>query len=127
MDTSRFLAKVIGLYFMILGLLLVVRRSALADVFQGFAESPPLVFFAGVFSLVIGLLLVVSHNRWTADWTVLITLLGWLMVLGGLVRLFLPSTVMQLGLAMGSGAGVLVYGIVLIAIGGFLGYKGLRA
>jgi hypothetical protein len=125
METSKFLAKVIGLYLMISGLWLVVQRSGLEGILQDFTQSPALVAFAGRVALLIGLLLVASHNRWRADWTVLITVVGWLVVLSGLVSLFLPDTVAQMGQTMTLGAGFfLVYGIVGIAIGGFLAYKG---
>ncbi len=35
-----------------------------------------------------GLAIVLSHNRWTRDWRVLNTLVGWGMLTLGLVRLF---------------------------------------
>ncbi len=123
METSKFLAKVIGLYLMISGLWLVVQRSELEGIIQDFTQSPALVAFSGRVALLIGLLLVASHNRWRADWTVLITLVGWLVVLSGLVSLVLPDTVALMTMIGGAGF-FLVYGIVGIAIGGFLTYKG---
>jgi hypothetical protein len=47
-----------------------------------------------------GLAIVLTHNVWTADWRVLITLFGWLNAIGGAVRLLAPDTVMRTGRAM---------------------------
>jgi hypothetical protein len=47
-----------------------------------------------------GLAIVLTHNIWTADWRVLITLFGWLSAIGGAVRLAASDTVMRTGLAM---------------------------
>ena len=35
-----------------------------------------------------GLAVVRAHNRWTRDWTVLVTLTGWFFLLLGLFRMF---------------------------------------
>ena len=41
--------------------------------------------------LVSGLAIVQVHNLWVADWRVIITLISWLGVLGGIVRIFLQE------------------------------------
>ena len=47
-----------------------------------------------------GLAIVLTHNLWTADWRVLVTLFGWLNVIGGALRLFAPSYLIQTVRAM---------------------------
>jgi hypothetical protein len=42
------------------------------------AQIPPVVYLSGVLMFVAGLAIVRAHNRWRADWTVLVTLSGWL-------------------------------------------------
>ena len=44
-----------------------------------------------------GLAIVLTHNIWAADWRVLITLFGWLNVIGGALRLFAPPLLMKTG------------------------------
>ena len=44
-----------------------------------------------------GLAIVLTHNVWVADWPVIITLLGWLAVISGAVRIFAPHRVNELG------------------------------
>lgn len=40
---------------------------------------------------VAGLAIIQSHNRWTRDWPILVTLVGWVVFLGGLYRMFAPG------------------------------------
>lgn len=124
MENSIFLAKVIGLYLLIAGLMLLIRRGAVGEVIDDITRSPALVAFAGSISLAIGLLLVVSHNHWSRDWTVVVTLLGWLALLQGIIRLFYPEGVVRWGKTLASTGATGVAGVIVFAIGGFLAYRG---
>jgi len=48
------------------------------------------VYFNGTLLFVAGLSIIRDHNRWTSGWPVLVTLIGWFLILGGLVRMFAP-------------------------------------
>ncbi len=52
--------------------------------------SPTLVYLNGVLLFVAGLAIVRTHNVWIRRWPVLVTLLGWVALGGGLVRMFAP-------------------------------------
>jgi hypothetical protein len=52
------------------------------------AQIPPVVYLSGVLMFVGGLAIVRAHNHWARDWTVLVTLSGWLFLLLGLIRMF---------------------------------------
>ena len=52
------------------------------------AQIPPVVYLSGVLMFVGGLAIVRAHNKWTRDWTVLITLSGWFFLALGLFRMF---------------------------------------
>ena len=49
------------------------------------------MFVTGYFTLIIGLLMVVSHNIWQWDWRVVITLLAWLTLFKGLSIIIFPQ------------------------------------
>jgi len=90
METSLFLAKVIGLYFLVIGLHMALRRKELRIMFETFVENRPLTYLTSVFALILGLLLVVSHNVWIAGWPIIITLLSWLVLIKAIAYLLLP-------------------------------------
>ena len=44
-----------------------------------------------------------AYRAWTADWQVIITILGWLLVIGGIVRIVLPQVATMIAPAVYSG------------------------
>jgi uncharacterized membrane protein len=52
------------------------------------AQIPPVVYLSGILMFVAGLAIVRAHNRWAANWTVLVTLTGWFFLGLGLFRKF---------------------------------------
>ncbi len=96
MELSIFLAKVLGLYLVIVPLAVLVNRKHLSRLVEEFSTNLGLNILASVFALVLGLLLVASHNIWTADWRVIITILGWLTLAKGVIRLLFLEQVQQL-------------------------------
>jgi uncharacterized membrane protein len=125
METSRFLAKVAGLFLLISGVWLVGRAGALPEIAEDLTRSPALVIVNGRVALIVGLLLVVSHNRWRGDWTALITALGWLVLLAGLTSLFLPGALEGMSRVVTAEGFMRLYGVVVLGLGSFLTYKGV--
>jgi len=125
MQTSIFLARLLAPVLVILGASLVMHRTLYTAMANEFIASPAMLFLAGAIALTGGVAMVLVHNVWVADWRVIITLLGWLMVLAGIVRLLLPEFVKRLGRDMlKSERPILFAGIGWIIIGAVLGYAG---
>jgi hypothetical protein len=60
------------------------------------ANAPaPIVYLSGTLLFVTGLAIVHVHNRWTGGWPVMVTLIGWLAILGGLIRMIAPAFAQQ--------------------------------
>jgi hypothetical protein len=91
MQTSVFLAKLIGPFALALGLALAVNGAGFRTLAGEFLASPALIFLSGIITLPAGLAVVLTHNVWTADWRVLITLLGWLALITGAIRMIVPQ------------------------------------
>ena len=85
-------------------------------------QIPPVVYLSGVLMFVGGLALVRAHNVWKRDWTVLLTLTGWLALVLGLVRMFAASRY-QTSAANVSTTSYMVLEGVLFALGLFLSFK----
>lgn len=128
METTLFLAKVMGLYFLAMGLHMALRGKELRGLFEAFAENRPLTYLASVFALILGLLLVVSHNVWVAGWPVAITLLSWLVLIKAVAYLLLPSEAMASAVtAFNRPAWFSLGGALTAALGLFLAAKGFQA
>lgn len=121
MELSIFLAKVIGWLFVIMGIFLLARQKLISSIIEDTLEQPGLLFILGFITLVMGLLLVVSHNMWTMSWPVIITIIAWLTLLGGIFRLFSPD--LNKNLARGwlkKPTYIIVSAIIYIIIGLYL-------
>jgi hypothetical protein len=97
MQTSIFIAKLIGPIMLVAGIAMLVNRKELDALAQELLRSHALLFLLGLIDLAIGLAIVLTHNVWVADWRLIITLLGWLLMLRGAVRVMIPDQVKPLG------------------------------
>jgi len=96
MDTSIFLARVIGLFGALSTLAILARYKKSLEMEEQAARNPVTIYLSGFVVLFIGILVVVSHQVWTADWRVIITIIGWLVFIKGLIRIFFPEIVRRL-------------------------------
>jgi len=78
----------------------------------------PVTYLNGTLLFVAGLAIVRVHNYWTRDWPLMVTLVGWLAILGGLFRMFAPE-------AQQGGRNALTFAVigVIFAIGTLLTFK----
>ena len=100
MSNSVFLARLIGPVMLVVGLAVFANPRGFREMAEEFLASRALMFLSGLILMPAGLAIALTHNVWTADWRVLITLLGWLAAIGGALRLFGPLFVLKAGHAM---------------------------
>ena len=127
MATSIFLAKLIGPVCLVIGIALLINGAAFRTLAGEFLNNPALMFLSGVITLPAGLAVVLTHNVWTADWRILITILGWLAVIGGLFRLLAPQRAVAVGRTMLANPSTLHISTgVYLVIGALLSFFGYR-
>ena len=125
MPTSILIARLIGPILVAVGLAALVNPKLLQDVAREFLASRALIFIGGLLALLAGLAIVNAHNVWSGGWPVVLTVIGWLSVAGGILRIGFPALTKSLGEAMLARATLLRAASVLqVALGGFLMYVG---
>jgi hypothetical protein len=92
MATSVFLAKLLGPFFAVVGLSVLMNADAFRTIVKEFLKSPGLIFLTGLVTLPAGTAIVLTHNVWVVDWPVLITIIGWLSIISGIARILRPRT-----------------------------------
>jgi hypothetical protein len=125
MQTSVFLAQLIGPLLLVMGIGMAANADSYRTMAQEFLASRALIYVAGLLAFVPGLAIVLVHNVWAFDWRLIITLLGWLAVIGGIFRLVAPAQVQAMGSVMlarqgwltGGGIAVGALGAVLTLVG----------
>ena len=91
MPAATLIARLIGPLFAALGLGMLLNATFYAAAVGEGAHSPVLIAISGMATLVAGLAILNAYHAWTADWRVLVTVIGWLFIIAGLIRLIVPK------------------------------------
>jgi hypothetical protein len=125
MTNAELIAGLAGPLLIAVSAALLINRRTVADLVTGTLNGPEFIFFSGIFTLLAGLAIVRTHNIWSAEWTVLITILGWMCVIGGVIRIIWPERVTQLrNSVMQSENAITAWALVALLLGAFLTAKG---
>ena len=118
MNTSRRMAGLIGPTMIALGITEALNLRTMLEN----PASVVLVYMNGTLLFVAGVAIIRDHNRWVTGWPVLITITGWLLVVGGLLRMTAPLRVQSEVRASWT------YGLltVIVCAGALLTYKAYR-
>ncbi|MDQ8700269.1 hypothetical protein [Hyphomicrobium sp. LHD-15] len=125
MSNAELIAGFAGPLFLAVAAALLVNRRTVTGLVTGVLNRPEFIFFSGILTLLAGLAIVRTHNVWSAEWTVLVTVIGWLCVIGGIIRIIWPERVSSLreGMMRGENA-VTAWALVTLLLGAFLTAKG---
>lgn len=124
MTATIILAKILGLYLVIVGAALLINQKYYKTALTNTVKNEGSLLIIGVFTLIFGLLLVVFHNIWVFNWPVIITLIAWATLIKGAVRLLYPKIAGKSVKILNNKPVYFAILILLIIIGLFLIYKG---
>ena len=128
MTASAFIARIFGPVLVIIGLGLLIEGESFRTMAGEFLRSSALVYFSGVATLAAGLAILNVHHAWTRDWRSLITVFGWLFVIGGIFRILAPTWVQEIGEAfIAHRRWPIIGAIVTLSLGAFLSMMGYLA
>jgi hypothetical protein len=124
MAHSKAIAALTGPLLAAMGVAMLVNRNLFPTLIGELAHNTGLIFLSGLLLLLAGVAIVRTHNVWSGGWRVLVTVLGWLAVASGLARMWFPQAAAPIAETLGgNAAGLVVAGLVLLALGAFLSYK----
>ncbi|NJB70396.1 membrane associated rhomboid family serine protease [Saonia flava] len=89
MDISFFLAKFWGFYLIIFFLVLSFNPQRIRDIFE-YLKDPKFLLITAFIAIIVGLLNILFHNVWTGEWPIIITFLGWISIIIGIVLFMFP-------------------------------------
>lgn len=126
-DATRLLARIFGPYLLLSGIVLAVRRADLPAILDAFQRDLGLTVTAGFMTLLFGVVFVALHNRWRGPVQVVVSLIGWLFAIKGLLLLlgFTPYAQVTAGIVASSGV-MLGTGLVFVIVGIWLSWAGFR-
>ena len=125
---SIFLARLLGPLLLLPGIGILLSPRVFRAMAQDVIGSVTLLYLFGLIDFAAGLAIVLTHSVWLLSWRVLITLIGWLLLVRGAIRILATDRI------KGYAAKVIrhkrtlpISGIVLVILGLVLCYFGYLA
>lgn len=125
MNYSLFYAKLIGFYCLIVGIGMLVNSKTFKSAIIEFSQNKAFIISMGIISLLFGLLIVLTHNIWSG-WPIIITVIGYLSVVKGIVRLYFTDHLTQFASRYAENKSYYVLCIIALLLGIVLLYFGFR-
>jgi hypothetical protein len=124
MELSRLIAKIIAVIYISSGIAVLTGTFNINDFVSEFKKSPTLTFLSGCIGIIFGMLLVIQHNIWIKNWSVIITIISWIMLLGGVIVVIIPKFLFLMGNLIKNSR---LWGIFMLLFGMLMGYFGFIA
>ena len=93
MQNPDMVASVFGPFLAITGLWVIMSAKFIVKGWPSPKTSPGLFYIGGSLNLLFGLIILSQYNLWTWSAELFVTLLGWVLILRGILSLFIPELV----------------------------------
>lgn len=126
---TRMLARTLGPFFTIVPTTVAVRGAYMETLFDEFKANPMWPWLYGAILLMFGLIVIAFHQYWRSVAAVIISVVGWIMAIRGVLLLTVPRAYSAAGNAVyssGATTGIWVVGIFLGLVGLYLTYVGWK-
>jgi hypothetical protein len=125
METSRIMARIIGPILIVPALGVLLNLEAYRHLIEEFSRSPALCYLGGFMALLLGLTVLQFHHKWEFRWPVVITILGWISVVKGVVLTLLPGLIPNLWYPYAAAPAPMIVSLAIsFVVGVFLTIKG---
>ena len=125
MTLSKTIAGLIGPTLVAIAAAMLLNLGSFPTLAEQVSRDPALILLSGILLFVAGLAIVRAHNRWSGGWPVVVTVVGWLALVGGLVRMLFPTRFALIAAGLGQSAGVIIaVAVGFLVVGVFLSLKG---
>lgn len=118
------LATAMGVYMIAGGLSGLISRDRWRGILDEFMARPGLTYMAGVFVFVMGVAIILAHNIWTDPLAIVVSLIGWVAAIEGLVLIAYPDPLLKWavsfvrpGAIVAFAVFTIVFGVVLLVLG----------
>jgi hypothetical protein len=125
-----YLSRLLGLFYLICGLAMLLHRQVYTVALATVAYNPLAMRWIAMIITLAGLAMVLAHNVWSKSAVaVIVTLLGWLTLIKGMAYLFLPARWLEgfFQAMLNCGACVYLATAFLLVMGAYLTYEGFTS
>jgi hypothetical protein len=124
-----FLGRLIGLFFILAALFMLMHKQSFVATVPKLIQDPPLVLFISMIASIAGLAMVLGHNVWAGGvLPVVVTLIGWTILIRGLLLLFLSPEALATYFEMFHFENLFyIYAAITLVLGLYLTYAAFKA
>ncbi len=124
MELSLLIAKIAAVIYLSASLGAFLSREYYRRLSEDIYKNAGLTYMIGFVAVIVGFLIVHYHNVWGRDWTVLITIIGWLALIKGVLIIVFPKFIQRLSKSFLTDRALQIYPYVTLLIGLLFGYFG---
>jgi hypothetical protein len=126
MQIAILFARFLGPLFIVIAVGVLLNLKNYQKMMEDFFKNSALVYIGGFMALAFGLILVMFHNVWAFNWTLIITILGWSSLVKGILLIVFPNVMLKTTEMFRKSTAVLaVHAVIILALGVFLTIMGL--
>jgi len=89
------LAQLLGLYFIIVGVIALYRRKSLMPALAQLAANRALLLVLALSEILAGLAVILTYPEIAPTWEGVLAVIGWVLVIEGVLYLALPAKIVQ--------------------------------
>jgi hypothetical protein len=119
------LSLAFGIYMLAAGIALLRHGDRMIAMLDTFEKSPALTYVIGAFTYALGAAVIIAHHVWLDPLGVIVSLLGWIIALEGLLLIVWPEPLWSLGRAVMKPSTIGIAAIVTLVVGALLTLCGL--
>jgi hypothetical protein len=127
MDITTFLAQIWGPIVLAVGLGMFVSRAHYARIYRNLENEALAILVFAMAGIAAGVLQVTSHSLWGTPAQILISFLGWALLVKSVMLAIMPSAADRLGDWAANARLITLIGGVMILAGGYLSWVGFFA
>lgn len=123
METSILISKILGTTYLAVAIGLIVSKNYYKLMFEKFFDNSPAVYLSGMICVVLGWIMIDSQGTFNSDWTDIITVMSWLVMLKGVLLLVFPTYMNSFKPMLGSKFVIVlafIFGLVFANFGFFM-------
>ncbi len=124
MEVPMLLARFAALTYLCCGLGGLLNKKYFQKVVDDLNTNVGLAYIGGAIAIGVGFLMVNAYNVWAWNWTILVTIIGWVALLKGALHLIFPEQMMKISKKFLNGKSLGTISVLCIVIGLIFAYFG---
>lgn len=119
METTILVIKILGIYMIVSGFMLLVKGKSITNMMKDFFDHPALIYLTSIILIFLSSLYLLQYNIWDGTYRTIITIFVWIIFLKGLTYIFLPELLSEISIKKYQKY-FAIYGVIAIFVGLYL-------